>query len=136
MGMNSLDFLGIFSSIKNDFSFFLPFIPRGTNRSPGLKNLARMPDPVAPVVEVLEDGRLEIRRSPPLPEGPEVGPWLAAGVVLPRRSLGDLTAVQRAALLSLFNGFSGGARLEAGGIVGLGFAFSEVEMRGLLQWLR
>ena len=38
----------------------------------------RMPTQVAPVAEVLWDGRISILRSPPLPEGPQDGPWLAA----------------------------------------------------------
>ena len=99
-------------------------------------DLARMPDPVAPVVEVLEGGQLEVRRPPPLPRGPELGPWLSTGVVLPRSSLGELTPVQRVAFLSLCEGFSGGDRLEVNQVVGLGFAFGEGELRRLLHWLR
>ena len=99
-------------------------------------DLARMPEPVAPVVEVLEDGRLAGRRPPPVPKGPDEGPWLAAGVVLPRLRLSELTPVQRVAFLSLCDGFSGGDRLEVNQIVGLGFEFGEGELRRLLHWLR
>ncbi len=96
----------------------------------------RMPQQVAPVAEVLEDGRIAIQRPAPLPESPEDGPWLAAGVVMPRPSLVDLTPEQRVALLDLCNGFSGGDRLHADQVIGLGFAFAEAEMRRLLNWIR
>ena len=96
----------------------------------------RMPPQVAPVAEVLEDGRIAVQRLPPLPESPESGPWLAAGVVLPRPGLVDLTPEQRVALLDLCNAFSGGDRLQADQVIGLGFAFGEAEMRRLLNWLR
>lgn len=99
-------------------------------------DLARMPEQIAPVVEVLEDGRLATRRAPPVPRGPDEGPWLAAGVVLPRLRLSELTPVQRVAFLSLCDGFSGGDRLEVNQIVGLGFAFGKGELRRLLHWLR
>lgn len=96
----------------------------------------RMPERVAPVVEVLVDGGLEVRRPSAVPDGPEDGPWLAAGVILPGSRLQDLTPVQRAALLSVCEGFSGGDRLDPEAVLGLGFDFGQAELRRLLHWVR
>ena len=95
----------------------------------------RLPDTAEPAVVVRADGQIELLRSAPVPEGPQQRPW-TAGIVLPARSLAELTPIQRVALLDVCAGFSGGERLEPDQIEGLGFAFGDDELRRLLYWLR
>jgi hypothetical protein len=95
----------------------------------------RLPDTAAPAVVVRADGQIELLRSAPVPEGPEPRPW-TAGIVLPAKSLAELTPIQRVALLDVCAGFSGGESLEPDRIEGLGFAFGDDELRQLLYWLR
>lgn len=101
-----------------------------------VEEISLLPESTAPVVEILEDGDLAFRRPAPMPDGPLGGPWPAAGIVLPRGSLTDLTPVQRVAFLDLCAGFSGGRSLPPERVEGLGFSYSDEELRRLLYWLR
>lgn len=66
-----------------------------------------LPSGLAPVATVDDRGGVRLLRAPPLPSGPEVEPWLAAGVQLPGTRLGALSPDARAALLALFRSWQG-----------------------------
>ena len=65
------------------------------------------PSGLAPVATVDDRGGVRLLRAPPLPSGPEVEPWLAAGVQLPGSRLDALGPDSRAAVLALFRSWQG-----------------------------
>lgn len=68
---------------------------------------AGLPPGLAPVVALDGFGGVQLLRAPPPPGGPEVEPWLAAGVRVPEPRLADLGPETRAALLAMFRAWQG-----------------------------
>jgi hypothetical protein len=94
-----------------------------------------VPVEAAPVLAVLGNGELVVRRPPPLARGPgPVVPDLAA-LVLPRRELATLDPAQRAAVVDALGRLCGaGAGPEA--VRTIGIAASRDEIAALLRWIR
>lgn len=102
--------------------------------------LSALPRDVAPVIEVFEDGSLALRRPRPLAAGPGAaasgGPdGLGAGVVLPGRSLDELTPQARGALGGLLVRWFPGRPVPISRIRPVGFEAAEQDLARLLAWL-
>ena len=87
--------------------------------------LSAIPRDVAPVIEVFGDGSLALRR----PNG------LGAGVVLPGRSLDELTPQARGALGGLLVRWFPGRPVPSSRIRPVGFEAAEQDLARLLAWL-
>jgi len=88
-----------------------------------------------PLVEVLPNGGIAVRRPAPAPAGPVAAAWPQAGIVLPVDRLGALQPAQRAALLALWSAFSGGKGLGREQLEGRGVAL-DGDVERLLRWQR
>ncbi|MEC8252794.1 MAG: hypothetical protein VX044_06235 [Planctomycetota bacterium] len=102
--------------------------------------LDALPADVAPVIEVLPDGSLALRRSRPLAASPDQArrgsrSGDGAGVVLPGRRLGELSPEARGALGGLLVRWFPRRPVPAGRIRAVGFALPEPDLARLLAWL-
>lgn len=100
---------------------------------------ALQPD-VAPVVEVLADGSLALRRPRPLANGPAAAARRSraghgAGLVLPGDSLADLTAEARGALGGLLLRWFPDRPFPRGRLRPIGFSLPDADLDLLLRWL-
>lgn len=99
-----------------------------------------LPPDVAPVVEVLADGGLVLRRPPPLPTSP-LGPavvargGLGAVVLLPGGDLDALPPRARAALLGVIGELITARPVPEARLQVLDFRASSATLRRLLSWL-
>ncbi len=99
-------------------------------------DVAELPPSVEPIVRVSEGGRLRLERKAPVSEEPEPQPWLAAGIVLPARSLAELSPVERVTLLDACAALAGPRAVTPEQVVPLGLDCRRAEIAVLLHWLR
>lgn len=99
-----------------------------------------LPSDVAPVVEVLQDGSVAVRRPPPLAAGP-ASPQVAsrdgygAGVVLPSGGLDRLSPAARAAFCGLLGRWFPGRPVPSSRLRSLGFRMPPADLERLLRWV-
>lgn len=90
-----------------------------------------------PVVAVGRYGARRLARPPGIPERPDPGPWLAAGVVVPCSDLGDLSRRARAAFLDSLAALAGrGRAVDPDALVLLGVRAHARTLERLLRWCR
>lgn len=99
-----------------------------------------LPSDVAPVVEVLQDGSLAVRRPPPLAAGPAAREAASrdgygAGLVLPSGGLDGLSPAARAAFCGLLARWFPGRPVPSDRLRSLGFRMPRAELERLLGWL-
>lgn len=95
---------------------------------------------VAPVVEVLADGSLALRRPKPLASGPTAAPRRSreghgAGLVLPGEHLDELSAEARGALCGLLLRWFPDRPVPRHRLRPVGFRLSDEQLDRLLRWL-
>lgn len=86
--------------------------------------------------QILADGRVLVRRPPPLPRGPGRPALAAAAIVLPGRALLELAPEARAALLDLLSKLLSERPVASSRVRLLGVFGSDRDLAGLLDWLR
>ena len=99
-----------------------------------------LPSDVAPVVEVLQDGSLAVRRPPPLAAGPATRQAASrdgygAGLVLPSGGLDGLSPAARAAFCGLLARWFPGRPVPSDRLRALGFRMPRADLERLLGWL-
>lgn len=104
------------------------------------RRLASLPPDIAPVVEVLPEGSLVLRRTAPLPTGPIAVATRSrdghgAGLVL-GQPLDRLTAPARTALLGLLGRWFPERPVPVERLVPIDEPWSEPDLRRLLSWVR
>ena len=93
-----------------------------------------VPADAAPVLAVMGNGGLVVRRPPPLARGPVAAVPELAALVLPKRELAELDPAQRAAVVDALGRLCGaGAAPEA--VRTLGIAASREQIAALLRWV-
>lgn|GEM_PF-2624365 len=132
-------------------SAFEPGLPRhgqalGCEVTPLVGTLAvsavasSLPSDVAPVIEVLSDGSLALRRPVPLASGPAAGPppskdGHGAGLILPGVSLSDLSPEARGALCGLLLRWFPQRPLPSARLRPYGYRLRAGDLARLLPWL-
>ena len=99
-----------------------------------------LPADVAPVVEVLADGSLAIRRPVPLAEGPASAgsrsrDGYGAGLVLPGPGLAQLSAAARGALGGLLSRWFPARPLPRQRLRSVGYPLDERDLERILRWI-
>ncbi|MEO6597352.1 MAG: hypothetical protein ABIP94_21625 [Planctomycetota bacterium] len=95
---------------------------------------------VAPVVQILADGSLVLRRPASLPNGPALAAGrtaegFGAAVVLSVTSLDQLTAAARGSLVDLIAQWVEARPVDIGRLRAVDFASSPAELGGLCRWV-
>lgn len=99
-------------------------------------HLASIGPGVAPVVQVLADGGLVLRRPAPLPRGPvPVRRGNGAAVVLPAASLDALTAAARGALVDVIAQLVAARPVAAGQLRAVDLQASAAQLAALSSWV-
>lgn len=98
-------------------------------------SLAAVAPDVAPVIEVLADGSLALRRAPGPAAGPLAGPRPAA-VLVPRSPLAAWTPAARAAFAAAVGALSADRPVPAGQVRIADAPIAAAELAALLTWVR
>lgn len=98
-----------------------------------------MPPDITPVVEILTDGSLVLRRPPPLAGRPGAPNAMShdgfgAGIVLPAQ-LGGLSAAARAALVAILGRWVSERPIATGRFRAADLALPKASLRRLLSWV-
>jgi hypothetical protein len=99
-------------------------------------SLAHVPPAAQPVLQVLADGSVVLRRPAPLPSSPRRGAVATAALLLPAGALEDLTPRQRAAVLDQIGALLAARPVAAGRVRLCGIAGDAKAVHRLLEWVR
>lgn len=96
----------------------------------------RLPTGCAPILAVGDGGSLRIVTPAPLSRAPASRHWPQVGVLLPAAQLAELSAAERASLLSIWSWLGRDQRLSRSAIRLHGCRARPGEIEQLLRWLR
>jgi hypothetical protein len=99
-------------------------------------SLAQVPAAAQPVLQVLADGSVVLRRAAPLSSSPRRAAVATAALLLPAVALADLTPGQRAAVLDQLGALFAARPVAAGRVRLCGVVGDAKAVRRLLEWVR
>jgi hypothetical protein len=97
---------------------------------------SHVPAAAQPVLQVLADGSVVLKRPAPLPSSPRRATVATAALLLPTGALADLTPRQRAAVLDQLGALFAARPVAAGRVRLCGVAGDAKAVRRLLEWVR